>query len=200
MTTMPDQTTEAPVRKSITVRTDVEHAFRVFTEGIDDWWPRAHHIGKAPMKKILIEGKAGGRCYSEQTDGTDCDWGSVLVWDPPRRLVIAWQITPAWGTSRISRNRARSKCALSPSPGAAPESISSTDISIATAPASKPSGMRWILPADGPAPCSSSRRERNEADEEAVMNATLLYRIRTERDSVECRRALRCAGSELFVG
>lgn len=49
------------------------------------------------MKKAVLEGKAGGRCYSEQTNGTECDWGTVLVWDPPRRLVIAWQITPAWG-------------------------------------------------------------------------------------------------------
>ena len=31
-----------------------------------------------------------------QTDGTDCDWGSVLVWDPPRRLVLAWKINAAW--------------------------------------------------------------------------------------------------------
>ena len=47
------------------------------------------------MKRAIIEAKTGGRCYTqEQMDGTDCPWGSVLVWDPPARLVIAWQITP----------------------------------------------------------------------------------------------------------
>jgi uncharacterized protein YndB with AHSA1/START domain len=48
------------------------------------------------MKRAIIEGKPGGRCYSEQIDGTECDWGTVLVWEPPRRFVMAWQITADW--------------------------------------------------------------------------------------------------------
>ncbi|HEY7292089.1 MAG TPA: SRPBCC family protein [Vicinamibacterales bacterium] len=95
MTTV-DQGSVAPVRTSITVKTSVERAFDVFTRGFDTWWPRGHHIGKSPMKRAIIEAKIGGRCYTEQVDGTDCDWGSVLAWEPPTRLVIAWQITPAW--------------------------------------------------------------------------------------------------------
>ena len=85
------------VRKTITVNASVEHAFRVFTEGHDSWWPRTHHIGKVPMQKGIIETREGGRCYSIQTDGSECDWGRVLVWDPPHRLVLAWQITHEWG-------------------------------------------------------------------------------------------------------
>jgi uncharacterized protein YndB with AHSA1/START domain len=92
-TTHPTET----VRKTITVRTNVERAFKVFTDEFDSWWPRTHHIGKSPMKKSLIEGEVGGRCYTQQEDGTDCDWGSVLAWEPPHRLVIAWQITHEWG-------------------------------------------------------------------------------------------------------
>jgi uncharacterized protein YndB with AHSA1/START domain len=87
----------APVRKSITVKAGADRAFRVFTEGFDSWWPRSHHIGKSPMKKAIIEGRVGGRCFSEQIDGTDCDWATVTVWDPPRRFTLAWQLTPAWG-------------------------------------------------------------------------------------------------------
>ncbi len=97
MTTATDSTTETPVRKTITVKTPPERAFRVFTREIDSWWPRTHHIGKVPMQRILVEDRTGGRCYSEQTDGSECDWGKVLVWDPPGRLVIAWQITHTWG-------------------------------------------------------------------------------------------------------
>jgi hypothetical protein len=42
-------------------------------------WPRSHHIGKAPLKKAIMEGHIGGRCYSEQTDGTECDWGRITT-------------------------------------------------------------------------------------------------------------------------
>lgn len=90
------ETTAAAVCKSVSVRTNAERAFRVFTDEVDTWWPREHHIGKSPLKRAVIEPRAGGRCYSEQVDGTECDWGQVLVWDPPRRLVLAWQITTAW--------------------------------------------------------------------------------------------------------
>jgi hypothetical protein len=96
MTMTADPSTDFPVRKSVTVKTSVAHAFKVFTDGFDTWWPRGHHIGNSPMKKAVIEGFAGGRCYSEQIDGTDCPWGTVLVWEPPLRLVLAWQITPTW--------------------------------------------------------------------------------------------------------
>src|SRR5678816_996255 len=74
-----------PVIKSITVNAGPDEAFRVFTEDFDSWWPRSHHIGKSPMKKAIIEGRPRGRCYTQQEDGTDCDWGSILVWDPPKR-------------------------------------------------------------------------------------------------------------------
>jgi uncharacterized protein YndB with AHSA1/START domain len=94
MTAMTQEIT--PVRKTLTVKASAERAFNVFTEGFDSWWPRSHHIGKSPMKKAIIQGAVGGRCYTEQVDGTDCEWGSVLVWDPPHRLVIAWQIDGKW--------------------------------------------------------------------------------------------------------
>ncbi len=91
------QTVPAAVRKTVTVKASPERAFRVFTEGIDTWWPRTHHIGKSPSTGGFLEGRVGGRCYSTHEDGSECDWGSVLVWEPPRRLVIAWQVTPSWG-------------------------------------------------------------------------------------------------------
>ena len=85
------------VRKTVIVQTDAARAFRVFTAEFDSWWPRTHHIGKSPMKRAIIEGRTNGRCYTEQVDGTDCEWGTVLVWDPPTRLVLAWQVTHQWG-------------------------------------------------------------------------------------------------------
>lgn len=97
MTGATDAAAVDPVQKRVTVKAGVERAFRVFTEDFDSWWPRSHHIGNSPMKRAIVEGKAGGRCYTLQDDGTECDWGRVLVWEPPHRLVLAWQITHEWG-------------------------------------------------------------------------------------------------------
>ncbi len=85
------------VKKTVNVGAYANEAFRVFTEGFDSWWPRTHHIGKSPMTEAILESRQGGRCYTKQEDGTDCEWGTVLAWDPPKRLVIAWQITHQWG-------------------------------------------------------------------------------------------------------
>lgn len=92
-------TTEATtVKKSVTVKADVARAFEVFTSGFDTWWPRTHHIGRKPMQQAVIEPHVGGRCYTSEADGTVCHWGTVLAWDPPRRLMIAWHIAPDFQT------------------------------------------------------------------------------------------------------
>jgi uncharacterized protein YndB with AHSA1/START domain len=85
-----------PVRKSIRVRADAARAFRIFTEEMDSWWPRTHHIGSSPMKRVVVEGRPMGAIYTEQEDGTNCPWGSVLTWEPPHLFVMAWQIRPDW--------------------------------------------------------------------------------------------------------
>ena len=85
-----------PVRKELIVKAAPERAFRLFTDGMDRWWPREHHIGQSPMKKIIVEPGVGGRWYSISEDGSECDIGKVLAWDPPKRLVLGWQITGEW--------------------------------------------------------------------------------------------------------
>jgi uncharacterized protein YndB with AHSA1/START domain len=88
--------TDVAVSKTVTVNAPIEKAFRVFTEGFDTWWPRGHKIGEADLKQAVIEGKDGGRWYEIDVDGSECDWGRVLVWDPPGRLVLAWQLSASW--------------------------------------------------------------------------------------------------------
>jgi uncharacterized protein YndB with AHSA1/START domain len=96
MSTAPDPLQDPAVRRTITVKTTQKRAFEIFTADFDSWWPRSHHIGSSPMKHAIIEGRVGGRCYSEQADGTDCPWGEITAWEPPRRFVMAWKITAAW--------------------------------------------------------------------------------------------------------
>lgn len=87
---------DTPVRKTVTVKANQQRAFEVFTARFDSWWPRSHHIGTVPMKKTFLEGRVGGRCYSEQIDGSECDWGEITLWEPPQRLVMAWKINVNW--------------------------------------------------------------------------------------------------------
>jgi hypothetical protein len=48
---MTGMTEQAVVRKTITVKTSIEHAFSVFTESYDSWWPRTHHIGTSASRR-----------------------------------------------------------------------------------------------------------------------------------------------------
>ncbi len=85
-----------PVRHSLVVEAPRAHAFEVFTRGLDRWWFRDHHIGREPMQEAVMEPRAGGRVFERGVHGTECEWGRVLVWDPPSRLVVAWQIGGDW--------------------------------------------------------------------------------------------------------
>jgi uncharacterized protein YndB with AHSA1/START domain len=80
---------------AITVAVPVERAFRAFTGSLS-WWPAEYHIGKADMAEAILEPREGGRWYERGVDGSECDWGRVLAWEPPHRLVVTWQINGEW--------------------------------------------------------------------------------------------------------
>jgi len=85
------------VRKSMMVHASPAIAWRVFTEKMSSWWPLDHYkIGKAKAVEAIVEPRVGGRWYERGDDGSTCDWGSVLVWEPPARLVLTWDITADW--------------------------------------------------------------------------------------------------------
>jgi uncharacterized protein YndB with AHSA1/START domain len=99
---MTEQTTSSgadpnSVRKVMRVQAPPAVAWRVFTEKMGTWWPLGHYkIGKAPAVDAIVEPRVGGRWYERGDDGNTCDWGTVLAWEPPSRLVLSWDISADW--------------------------------------------------------------------------------------------------------
>jgi uncharacterized protein YndB with AHSA1/START domain len=85
------------VRKAVSVDAPRDVAWRVFTERMGMWWPlTVYKIGKTNAADAVIEPRVGGRWYERGDDGSICDWGSVLAWEPPSRLVLSWDIGADW--------------------------------------------------------------------------------------------------------
>jgi uncharacterized protein YndB with AHSA1/START domain len=92
MTTMTDTTFQT----SITLHAPIDRAFTVFTEGFDSWWPRSHHIGASDMAEGVLEAHLDGRWFERGVDGTECEWGRVLAWDPPNHVAMSWHLDGSW--------------------------------------------------------------------------------------------------------
>ncbi|MGH6794728.1 MAG: SRPBCC family protein [Methylocella sp.] len=86
----------APVRKSIRVKASQAHAFEIFTSGLGRWWPHKATIGNPPLKMVVMETRLDGRWYEESEDGSQANVGRILVWEPPQRFVVSWDINSNW--------------------------------------------------------------------------------------------------------
>jgi uncharacterized protein YndB with AHSA1/START domain len=89
-------TTDTVVHAAIVVDVGIERAFSVFTDGIDSWWPREHTIGAAPLAEMVLEPRVGGRAYGRDIHGGESDWGRVLAYEPPHRVLVSWDINLLW--------------------------------------------------------------------------------------------------------
>lgn len=83
------------VRKEVVVPASPELAFEVFTARFGDWWP-GHHLSVGAVEAYVLEPGEGGRWFERTVEGEECEWGRVLHWEPPRRLVLSWGISAAW--------------------------------------------------------------------------------------------------------
>jgi uncharacterized protein YndB with AHSA1/START domain len=88
--------TETSVHSTIVVNAPIERAFSVFTEEMGSWWPPEHHILQGELAEMVFEPRAGGHVYDRAVDGSECRWARVLVYEPPVRIVISWDISLQW--------------------------------------------------------------------------------------------------------
>jgi uncharacterized protein YndB with AHSA1/START domain len=86
----------APILHSVEVKAPPRRAFELFTSCMGQWWPRGMTIGRNPHADILIEPKEGGRWFERDEEGNEAEWGRVLAWEPPKRVLLAWQIDAQW--------------------------------------------------------------------------------------------------------
>jgi hypothetical protein len=82
------------ISREIRLPLPTDRAFAFFTEHLGLWWPREYIWGRDVVEEIGLEPREGGLCYERGPYGFRCDWGRVLAWEPPRRLMLAWQISP----------------------------------------------------------------------------------------------------------
>jgi uncharacterized protein YndB with AHSA1/START domain len=90
------QGTATSVHTAVVVEVPIERAFRVFTEDFDRVKPREHSILAVEIAESVLEPHVGGRIYDRGVDGSECQWARVLAFEPPKRLVFSWDISPNW--------------------------------------------------------------------------------------------------------
>ena len=55
-----------------------------------------HHLAHPAGREVVLQPFAGGRWFERAADGSETDWGTVLAWQPPYRLLLTWQVRPDW--------------------------------------------------------------------------------------------------------
>ncbi len=88
--------TDTQVQTSVVVQASAERAFSVFTQDIGSWWPPDHHILQGELAEMVFEPHEGGHVIDRAVDGSECRWARVLVYEPPTRFVISWDISLEW--------------------------------------------------------------------------------------------------------
>jgi uncharacterized protein YndB with AHSA1/START domain len=94
-----------PLRLTLDLDCPVEHAFAVWTERIDTWWPSDHTVSGAAGAQVVLQPGVGGRIFERAPDGTEHEWGRVTSWSPPTELGYTWHLrrAPADATDVLIR-------------------------------------------------------------------------------------------------
>ena len=88
---------EVAVREVIRIPLMPPEAFRLFTEGIGEWWPlnEGYSYGGDRSREIHLEPRVGGRFFERFVDGDELEVGRVTLCEPSSRIVFSWR-DPDW--------------------------------------------------------------------------------------------------------
>ena len=81
-----------PIVVEFEVDASPAHAFDVWTTRPTLWWPRSHTVTQDPDLIVVFEPFPGRRVYERGSDGSEHEWGEILVWDPPARVGYLWHL------------------------------------------------------------------------------------------------------------
>jgi uncharacterized protein YndB with AHSA1/START domain len=81
-----------PLELAFTVECPPDRAFELWARRTSMWWPSGHSVSADPGITVTFEPRPGGRIFERTPAGEEHDWGEVLVWEPPRRLVYLWHL------------------------------------------------------------------------------------------------------------
>lgn len=80
------------ISHSVTVDIPQERAFYAFAQQQTSWWPR-EYTWSEELGHVVLEPEIGSRWYEVDKQGSEKpDWGRLLAWEPPGRLVLSWMI------------------------------------------------------------------------------------------------------------
>lgn len=89
-------TEQTSLTRSVVVEAPLDRAFSVFTERIGEIKPPEHNLLGAPVVTTTLEPHVGGHIVDRDDEGNECRWATILAFEPPRRLVFSWNISPQW--------------------------------------------------------------------------------------------------------
>lgn len=76
------------LERVIPLRCAPAHAFRVFTQMTDLWWPRGHR--RTADATMVLEAVPDGRLIERAPSGEEWMLGRLTAFEPPERLSFEW--------------------------------------------------------------------------------------------------------------
>lgn len=79
-----------PVRKKAVVAASPDVAFQRFTAEMAEWWPMAAFSAHGAGGTVEFAGSEGAEIVETGPGGESGVWGTILEWDPPRKVRFTW--------------------------------------------------------------------------------------------------------------